>query len=252
MSRNERLRSAMVAAGHTTTSVSEHVLVDPKTVERWISQARTPHRQHREALARLLDVDDVFLWPDSATDAQTRSTSQAEVVAVHPNRGAVDAATWTSLIAGSTGYVDLLAFAATFLHDSVPGFGELLAERAAAGVRVRLLFGDPHSPATALRGAEEGIGEDLLVARCQLTWSYLQPLLGLPNVDARMHGCTLYNSLFRFDSTLLVNTHIYGAPAGANPVLHLRKLPGGRLFDHHMLGFERTWNASTAVPTRRG
>jgi hypothetical protein len=32
---------------------------------------------------------------------------------------------------------------------------------------------------------------------------------------------------------MLVNAHVYGAPAAHSPVLHLRRLPGGRLFDHY-------------------
>ncbi|AJT69500.1 hypothetical protein T261_7903 [Streptomyces lydicus] len=37
----------------------------------------------------------------------------------------------------------------------------MLAERAAAGVRVRLCFGDPGGQAVVVRGREEGIGDTL-------------------------------------------------------------------------------------------
>ena len=68
-----------------------------------------------------------------------------------------------------------------------------------------------------------------------------------PSVDARLHDATLYNSLYRFDDDLLVNTHAYGTPAGQSPVLHLRRLSGGRLFDHYMASFERVWQAARPV-----
>jgi len=243
---NERLRSALVDAGLTYDQLSEQVSVDPKTVERWISRDRVPHRTHRLKVAALLGQDDVFLWPSTKSDPRTLAASEAEFVAMYANRGAVGADVWTSLIERTRVQIDLMAFAASFLHDAVPDFAETVAAKAVQGVRVRLLFGDPDSDAVALRGLEEGIG-DLLSARCRLTWSYCQPLLETRDVEARQHGSTLYNSLFRFDDTLLVNCHTLGAAASHSPVLHIQKIAGGRLFAHHMNGFEKTWNGARAV-----
>lgn len=125
----------------------------------------------------------------------------------------------------------------------MPGFTDLLADRARAGVRVRLLFGDPESEAVALRGEEEGIG-GLLGSRCALSWRYLQPYFDVPGIEARKHGATLYNSLFRFDDTVLVNAHAYGAPASHSPVLHIQRVPGGRLFSHYLTSFDCIWGDS--------
>jgi hypothetical protein len=49
-----------------------------------------------------------------------------------------------------------------------------------------------------------------------------------------------------FDDDMLVNAHVYGAPAAHSPVLHLRRLPGGRLFDHYQASFERVWEQASA------
>ena len=38
-----------------------------------------------------------------------------------------------------------------------------------------------------------------------------------------------------------------GMPAGQSPVLHLRRLSGGRLFDHYMASFERVWQGARPV-----
>lgn len=57
----------------------------------------------------------------------------------------------------------------------------------------------------------------------------------------------LYNSLFRFDQDLLVNGHAYGAPAGHSPVMHLRHVPGGRMWEHFMRSFEEVWTAGTPI-----
>jgi hypothetical protein len=68
-----------------------------------------------------------------------------------------------------------------------------------------------------------------------------------PGVSVRLHSTTLYNSLYRYDNELLVNAHAYGVPAGQSPVLHLRRLLGGRLFDHYLASFERVWQAARPV-----
>jgi len=244
---NERLRSALFDSGITYEQLSEHVRVDPKTVERWISQERVPHRTHRLTVASLLGRDEAFLWPSTKNDPRSVAASEAEFVSLYPNRGSVSPEFWNGLVDRSKVQIDLLAFAASFLHDAVPDFDELLAAKARQGVRIRLLFGDPESAAVNLRGEEEGIG-DLLGARCRLTWKYFAPVIGQAGVEARSHGSTLYNSIFRFDDTLLVNAHSFGAAASHSVVMHLQKVAGGRLFAHYMSGFEGTWDSAIAWP----
>ena len=243
---NERLRAAITASGRTLVDVGERVQVDPKTVERWVTAGRTPHRRHRLALASLLGEGEAFLWPETTTGPRVDSASQAEFVTLYPNRGSVGVETWTSLLDTAEESIDLLAFAGSFLHDAIPDFGTRVVEAARRGVQVRLMFGDPESEAVRLRGDEEGIG-DLMSARCRLTWKYLEPIVDEPGVLARRHGSTLYNSLFRFDGTLMANVHTLGAPASHSPVLHLRRIAGGRLFTHYMQGFDRTWDSALPV-----
>lgn len=243
---NERLRSALLKRGLTYADLGEQVQVDPKTVERWVTQPRKPHRAHRLRVAALLGEDDGFLWPETANDRSSLSASQAEIVEVFPNRGSVSSEFWLSMVDRAVDQIDLLAYAASFLHDAVPDFAEVLAVKARAGVRVRLLFGETDSDAVARRGEEEGIGE-LLAARCRLTWSYWSPFVGEQGIEARKHGTTLYNSLFRFDNALLVNTHALGVAASHSPVLHLQKVAGGRLFAQYLQSFEIAWGAATSV-----
>lgn len=243
---NERLRAALIGAGLTIVGLSEIVGVDPKTVERWITKDRVPHRVHRMAVATAVGKEDGFLWPTAVSEVQRGETSRDELVGIHPNRGAIPMAVWTSLLTQAQRQIDILAFAATFLHDALPEFDASLAERARDGVPVRLCLGDPASDAVRLRGEEEGIGASL-ADRCTLTWRYFRPFLDEPNMAARMHGQTLYASMFRFDDDLLVNTHILGAAAGSSPVLQFHHLPGGRIFNHFMDGFERTWDSGRPV-----
>lgn len=246
---NERLRGALISAGLNVQTFSEQVEVDPKTVERWITQDRTPHRRHRLNAATILGKSDTYLWAGTHSDPRSQSASHAEFVHLYANRGSVSTETWVALIEQSTESIDLLAYAASFFHDTVPNFAARLASRARAGVRVRLVFGDPTCGAVRARGVEEGIG-DLLAARCRLTWTYFAPVLDEPGVQIREHGTTLYASLFRFDDTLLANPHAYGSAAGHSPVMHLNRIPGGRVFDHYMESFQRVWDGATE-PRRR-
>ena len=243
---NERLRAAIHAAGMTIEQLSERVGVDPKTVERWVSRDRVPHRTHRQSVAAILGQDDVFLWPTTLSEARAQSASAAELVALHPSRGGIPPGTWTSLIDQATECIDLLAYSASFLHDSVDGFSDRLREKAEGGVQVRLLFADPQSESVKRRGAEEGIAH-LLAARCELTWAYYAPLLTGGGISARQHDETVYSSIFRFDEVLLANTHTLGTPASRSPVIQVHRVPGGRLFSTFLESFERSWDRARDV-----
>ena len=242
---NERLRSCITAARLTIPDVAAHVGVDPKTVERWIVLGRVPYRSHRWAIASLLGTDEAYLWPEMADDRHTQAASASELVTLYPNRGAVPTALWRSLLDGAAHHIDVLVFSGLFLPDSYPEVAKLLVTKAEEGTKVRLALGDPDSDAVRRRGDEERIG-DGLTARVRLSLTYLRDAVGAPGIELRFHATTLYNSIYRFDDDMLVNTHVYGAPAAHSPVLHLRRLPGGRLFDHYQASFERVWEQATA------
>jgi hypothetical protein len=119
----------------------------------------------------------------------------------------------------------------------------MLAAGAKRGVQVRLCFGDPGSEAVAVRDREEGLG-GTLAAKIRSALTYYRALAEVAGCELRWHGTTLYASLFRYDDEILVNPHAYGEPASANPVLHLRRIDGGRVADHYQASFERVWAAA--------
>jgi hypothetical protein len=242
---NERLRSCIAGARLTIPDVAAQVGVDPKTVERWITLGRVPHRSHRWATASLLGTDEAYLWPEVMDDTRTQLASAAELVTLYPNRGAVPGGLWHSLIDGATDHIDILVFSGLFLPDGYPVVARVLAAKAEQGTKVRLAFGAPDSEAVRLRGEEERIG-DGMATRIRLSLVYLQDAVSAPDVEVRFHGTTLYNSIYRFDDDVLVNAHVYGAPAAHSPVLHLRRLPGGLLVDHYLASFERVWEQAKA------
>jgi hypothetical protein len=237
---NERLRRAIQHAGLRLEDIAEHVEIDVKTAERWITKGRVPHARNRARTAELLSVDELDLWPEAAQGRDGRSASDGEVLRIYAQRGSVPSERWSELLETTTERLDLLAHAGLFLPDSRSDFASVVRQKAEAGVQVRLLYGDPDGDAVALRGSEEGIG-DGLAARIRLVLTYMREAIECPGVAVRLHDTTLYNSVYRYDDELLVNSHAYGTPAGNSPVLHLRRLPGGRLFDHYMASFERVW-----------
>jgi transcriptional regulator with XRE-family HTH domain len=243
---NERLRRAIQHAGLRLDDVAEQVEIDVKTAERWITKGRLPHARNRARTAQLLGVDELELWPEAAEGRNGRSASDGELVRLYAHRGAVPHDRWYELLEATSERLDVLVHAGLFLPDGRSDLAALVRRKAEDGVQVRLLYGDPDSDAVALRGAEEGIG-DGLAARIRLVLVYMREALEVPGVSARLHRATLYNSLYRFDDDLLVNTHAYGMPAGQSPVLHLRRLPGGSLFDHYMASFERVWDTAQPV-----
>lgn len=239
---NERLRSHLAAKGLTPAELAQLVRVDPKTVERWIaSDGRTPQRTHRWSVAAQLGVDEAYLWPSVLDEQRAKAVSTSELVALFPNRGDVPADLWQAMVERATESVDLLVYAGLFWFDGHPDLIAILKDRAAAGVRVRFTFGDPDSEVVAQRGADEGID---MAGRVRMALGIVSPLAGLPGIDIRLHETTLYTSIYRADTHLLVNTHTYGSPAAHSPVLQLERMPTGRLVEHYLQSYERVWEQS--------
>ena len=244
---NERLRTAMVRRGLAVAELAEICDVDPKSVERWISPGRIPHRRHRWAVAHKLGFDETYLWPDllaSADDSKPHA-SHSEILETYPDRASVPRETWLRLVSEAQEQIDVLVFSGTFFAQTQPRIAPMLAERLAAGVQVRLCFGEPNSPAVAIRDSEERLG-GTLGAKIRASLSYYRELASAEGCQIRLHGTTLYASLFRYDGEMILNPHAWGAPASTNPAFHLRHLDRGTLFAHYAESFERVWG--TAQP----
>jgi len=216
--------------------------VDPKTASRWVS-GRVPHRRHRWTVAILLSVDEAYLWPENGQGTQRLGSDRSELVGTHPNRASVPRDLWLSLLLGAMKQIDVLVFSGTFFAQTNPHIARMLQERAQAGVRVRLCFGDPTGEAVRIRGREEGIG-DTLAAKIRASLTYYRDLVGYPGCEVRLHDTTLYNSIFRYDEHLMVNPHIWGQPASANPILQLRQTDGGEWFQRYGDSFEAVWTTA--------
>ncbi|MER5598007.1 XRE family transcriptional regulator [Streptomyces sp. NPDC002265] len=247
---NERLRSALVQRGLTVEELAGACSVDPKTASRWVG-GRIPHRRHRWTVANLLRVDETYLWPDTGQGDQRLGSARSELVDTYPNRASVPRDVWLSLLLGAMKQVDVLVFSGTFFAQTNPHIARMLQERAQAGVRVRLCFGDPDGSAVRIRDKEESIG-GTLAAKIKASLTYYRDLVGYPGCEVRLHDTTLYNSIFRYDDHLMANPHIWGQPASANPLLQLRNADGGEWFQRYSDSFEAVWaSARPWAPDRQ-
>ncbi|MEU6216981.1 helix-turn-helix transcriptional regulator [Streptomyces sp. NPDC047022] len=244
---NERLRSAMLTRGITVDALATHVGVDPKTVERWISQGRAPYRRHRLAIAAFLREDETYLWPDGLPDNQRQDAADAEVLKVYPHRSYVPPELWLQLFSRAEREIGVLVHAGVFLAEN-PRWPQLLRQKASSGVRARILLGDPNSPEIQRRGEEEEIGEGVAYKVREVMKLY-RPLYSVPGIEFRMHRSTLHNSLYRSDDEWLINTQVYGVSAPMAPVLHLRRVAGAELVSTYQMSFEKVW--SEAAPIER-
>jgi len=242
---NDRLRSTLLASGCTEQALAAELQVDPKTVERWVLTGRTPHRQTAWRAAKRLQVKATWLWPD-LDRPRVVTTIAPELVAHYPHRSEVPRELWMELLEGARSEISLFADAALFLPEENPEAIGALRRKAEQGVPVRLMLGDPDTPEMALRGEEERLF-NAIPARIRMALAYYRPLAGAEGVAFHLHRTALYNSIFRFDEEMLINSHVYGEYGYMAPIIHLRRLEGADLFEMYARSFERVWEISYSV-----
>jgi transcriptional regulator with XRE-family HTH domain len=243
---NERLRAALLERGLTPARLAEVIGVDAKTVERWITKDRFPYRRFRYAVANHLGLDETYLWPGALKDEQVTAASVSEIITIYPHRYAVPRDLMGRLFSEADEEIGILVYSGLFLAEDY-GIHQILTDRARAGVRVRFLLGDPDSPHVAQRGTDEGI-DDAMAAKIRNVIVNYKRLRAVDNVEFRLHSTVLYNSIYRIDDQLLINTHVYGVPASNAPFWHLRKVAGGEIVNTYLESFERVWEGAKPLP----
>ena len=243
---NDRLRDALMRRGLTPVDVAVALHVDPKTVERWITQARVPYPRYRYALAAMVRETEAYLWPEADGRQRNSRSTESEIVRIYPRRAAVPHELWLHLLQNAQERVHLLTYGGHFIAMQHQKLAADLKAKAQAGAEVVVLLGDPTSAEVATRGAEEGIG-DALASKIRGVLPLYASLHGVPGASVLYHRTTLYNSVYRYDDEMLVNTHVLGFPASHAPVLHLRRLAGGELFDTYADSVDRVRAAGRPV-----
>jgi hypothetical protein len=237
---NERLRTALLQRRATVDELADTCGVDPKTAERWITVNRIPYSRHRYAAAAFLGVDETNLWPQALDDTQVLDASESELMTVYPHRHTVPKDLWGYFFDAAETEIAILVYSGFFIADD-PGLLEILAKKASDGVRIRILLGDPGSAHVSDRGEDEGIDEGM-AGKIRTVILMYAPLRRLDSVEIRLHDTVLYNSIYRADDELLVNSHVYGMPASMAPVMHLRKVAGGRMVTTYLDSYEKVWS----------
>ncbi|MEV4942900.1 helix-turn-helix domain-containing protein [Streptomyces zaomyceticus] len=242
---NERLRAVMEAGGWTHAALADVTGVDPKSVERWVNLGRTPRRATALAAAEALGEDVHALWPALRQARAARAVSP-ELVALYGQRADLPVSVFVDLFSQARQRIDVLVYAAVFLHEAYPRLNDLLRERADDGCAVRIAVGDADDPNVQQRGREEKFGHGI-ESRCRLALLHYRPLADVPGIELRTHGTTLYNSLYLADDQMLVNAHVWGVNAYGAPVWHLRRHGDGGMFDTYAGSFDAVWETAHPV-----
>ncbi|WP_371644866.1 helix-turn-helix domain-containing protein [Streptomyces sp. NBC_00597] len=232
----------MASGGWTHAGLATATGVDPKSVERWVNLGRTPRRATALRAAETLGEDVHALWPALRQARAARAVSP-ELVALYDQRADLPVSVLVDLLAAARERIDVLVYAAVFLHEAYPRLNDLLRERAADGCAVRIAVGDADSENVQQRGKEEKFGHGI-ESRCRLALMHYRPLVDVPGIELRTHGTTLYNSLYRADDQALVNAHVWGVNAYGAPVWHLRRNGNGGMFDAYADSFNAVWETA--------
>lgn len=234
----------MLNAEMTATALAALAEVDVKSVARWIAEDRIPYPVTRSKVARALQQEETFLWPALLETSDACATAAAEVERVWSSRSAISTETWHALFNRVRAQVDVLVYAGGFLMEALD-LTDVISWKASHGARVRVLIGEPESKAVQMRALELSL--PWLPDRCRTTARYLRQVSGAQGVDIRLHGTTVYASLFRFDDILLANVHGFDVMACHSPVYQLRRSLSGRLFDFYGGSFERAWRTTCTM-----
>jgi transcriptional regulator with XRE-family HTH domain len=231
---NETLCRSLLRAGLTEEDVATRLGLDPKTVRRWMEGKALPYPRHRWALAAMLGTDEANLWP------QLRSTSSLpkDVQAVYPHIDTVPHELWLRLFGSAQHEIAILDHDAFFLADD-PGIRVTLANRARAGVRLRLCLAYPESSATSGAAARRRTRTLLTSSRSPV--ALFSPLRETGVVETRLSQSVLYNSVYRGDDQLLVAQYAHNIPVGQAPVIHLHRTRGSGLADTYIRSFDQIW-----------
>jgi lambda repressor-like predicted transcriptional regulator len=210
---NGELAAGMRVAGLTAAQLAARIGVSARTVARWLS-GRAPYPHYRDQVAAAVGVPVLQLWPQFV---------QSEVSALYPNREAMPPRLAREVIAQARERVDVLADAAGYLWEGPGGIVSLLAARALAGVRVRVLLADPDGDVANSAAAGRST---MLAAQCRVAVGHLMPLLPVLGVDVRLHDEVLHAEVIRGDHELLVTQRVTGQTVERCPVLHLHARAG--------------------------
>ncbi len=244
---NDRLRTAILRAGVTLSELAAAVGVDAKTANRWV-HGRVPHRANRMAIARRLNEDEAVLWPTSRPDQAPGGTVTGEVMGAYAHRVDVPPALWESLLIGAREQIDIVGYCFLFIWEQHINLPQLIAEKCAAGGRVRIALADPDSTHVVERDDLEQLG-GTLPGRIRNALNHLRDLQDVPGVQIGLHQVHLYSAIYRFDEQMIVTPYLYRSRGYQHPALHMQRLSPHGIFTRYADQFEQIWGTTRRLDT---
>jgi transcriptional regulator with XRE-family HTH domain len=222
---NEHLQAAITRSGLTLEEFADIVQVDVKTVQRWLA-GRTPYPRHRTRVAGALDTTEDALWPDAVPAPTTTEahelTTPVTGDAIAGYGHATDPAAPNTAALLSTA-VERIEIAIPNLA-SLPGLVELFRTSAANGRQARIIIEDPDEQ--------------------------VEPLLGIDAIEVRASPAGEDHNLYRADDEMLLVLTRIGSAGASPPIIHLRRLADGGLFDRLANDFDDRWLQATPLASR--
>ncbi|WP_405424609.1 XRE family transcriptional regulator [Streptomyces erythrochromogenes] len=238
---NHALRRAMADAKMTEAQLAEACGVDTKTVSRWITAPnRIPHARHRWAASEALGEEEAALWPNAVRSALSTGPDR-EIVQVFPYRSAAPTSLWKSLVTKAQRDLVFAGYTNYFLWLEQANLAGALRRKAEGGCRVRFLVGDPDSPVTAAREAEEGVPLTLST-RIAVTLNELEKLHEVDGIEGRFETGHVNLSVFRFDDEMIVTPILARRVGHDSPMMHLRRRQTDGMFDRFAAHVEELWS----------
>jgi transcriptional regulator with XRE-family HTH domain len=225
---NESLYRALIRAGMSVEDAASRLDVDPKTVRRWL-EGRVPYQRHRWALAAMLGVGDLDLWPE----LRGHGGRPGDVVVVHLRHGEVGADVWLELFGSARQEIGILEDDEMPV-SRMPGIVGVLNDRVAAGIQVRICRPASAAAAPQPSPVPGAIGRDA-------------PLRLHSPIEVRLRRDGMYGDLCFADERMLVSQKAFGVPAVRCPLLILERQDDSGLFAMYRAAFERVWAASLFV-----
>jgi transcriptional regulator with XRE-family HTH domain len=238
----------MAASGMEVESLARVVGVDPKTVQRWL-KGRLPHPRHRWKACDALRRPEDELWPEVSLATASGTHHTSEIISAYARRADVPSQLWSRMLDRAATRIDLLGYAMLFFPEQHPDLPNLLADRCAAGLQVRIALADPDCPEVAARDELEELG-GTLPGRIRTTARHFESILSTAGVELRYHRVPLYNAVYRFDDQMFVTPYLYKMHGFQHPLLHLKRLAPAGLFEAYAHQFEAIWAGPTTTPHR--
>ncbi|MFJ2957356.1 XRE family transcriptional regulator [Streptomyces sp. NPDC087270] len=191
-----------------------------------------------------------MLWP-KAVKNRIKTGGDQEIVRSYPYRSACPSTVWGELTANAADDLFFAGYTNYFLWLDQPHFVATLLGKLDNGCRVRFLLGDPEGEVTRSRERVEEVALSVST-RIRITLEQIEKLGSHQGLEVRYSATEdavnhVSLSVFRFDGEALVTPHLARLVGHDSPLLHLRKLSTGGLFDRFAEHAEELWSRGVPI-----